>query len=252
MPVSVQCGECFETFRVRDDMLGKRIRCKSCGGTILVERPTSKKAARRDDEDDSGEAPLFESSPGTRRRAARKKSHGKLAAWWSSLDFTNQETQAMLLTGAVTSLLVFLTLVAFLDSRASLLLYGAGLYIGLPAAIAVGMFGTALQFNISFLNAALRWIVCLGIGWGVFQIVDHFQLPRGISRGLGMALYFCFQPTMTHTEFRKRFPLYNRCFAISLIVLFLPLTHALYGLATQDQHSMDAIENWLPLLGRKR
>jgi uncharacterized oligopeptide transporter (OPT) family protein len=152
---------------------------------------------RREDDDESVDALLIESSPMSRRRAAKKKANGKFTAWWSSLDFTNQETHAMLLTGAVTSLLVFLTLVAFLDSRTSLLLYGAGLYIGLPAAIAVGMFGTALQFNISFPNAAFRWIAFLGIGWGVFQLVDHFQLPRGVSRGLGMALYFCFQPTMT-------------------------------------------------------
>jgi hypothetical protein len=252
MPIPVQCGECFETYRVRDELIGKRVRCKSCGKPISVRRPSSETSALLDMEDESDEHRLPQPRPRSRRSSGKKNRGSKLADWWSSLDLANQETQAMLLTGAVTSLLVFLTLVAFLDSRASLLLYGAGLYIGLPSVIVVGMFGTALQFEISFFSAALRWIIGLSIGWVVMTIVDHFQLPRGITRSLGMGLYFYFQPTMTASDFRKRFPLYNRCFAISLMILFLPLTHALYGLATQDQHSMDAIENWLSLLGRRR
>lgn len=251
MPISVQCGECFETHRVRDDLLGKRIRCKSCGSPIAVKRESTRPSALEDDEDFEEESPP-DSRSKSRRRSAKRKTQNPVAAWWSSLDFANQETQTMLLTGVVSSLLVLLTLVAFLDSRASLLLYGAGLYIGIPAAIAVGMFGTALQFNISFLNAAIRWGICLSIGFGVMKLVDHFQLPRGITRGVGMALYFSFQPTMNASEFRKRFPLYNRCFAISVIILLLPLFHAVYGILTKDNHSMDAIENWLPLLGRKR
>ena len=249
MPISVQCGECFETYRLRDDLLGKRIRCKSCGSVISVRRERPNAAVEPEDEE-AGDG-VVEASHRSRRRSSLPKP-SRIGAWWASLDFHNQETQAMLLTGVMTALLCFLTLVAFLDSRASLWLYGAGLYLGLPAAIAVGIYGTALQFDIGFGNAALRWIVCLGIGFGVMMLVDHFQLPRGITRGIGMLLYFSFQPTMAYSDFRKRFPLYNRCFAISLIILFLPLTHAFYGLATQDQHSMDAIENWIPLLGRKR
>lgn len=186
MAISVQCAECFETFSVRDELAGKKVRCKSCGGTILVERATSKKVAHREAEDEFDETPQIESSAVIPRRAAKnkKKTRGKIAAWWSSLDFTNQETQTMLLTSAVTALLVFLTLVAFLDSRASLLLYRAGLYVGLPAVIVVGMFGTALEFDISFLNAALRWIVCLGIGWVVLQIEGS---KRGVQKPKGKA-----------------------------------------------------------------
>lgn len=222
MAISVQCGECFETIRVRDELAGKKVRCKSCGATIVVERPTSKKTARRDDDEEFDDTPVAESPTMTRRKANKKKTRGKLAAWWSSLDFADQETQVMLLTGVVTIPLCFLTLIAFLNSRGSLMLYGAGLYLGIPTAIAVGMYGTALQFNISFANAAFRWIICLGIGFVVTKVVDHFQLPRGITRGIGVLLYFSFQPTVTRAEFRKRFPLYNRCFAVSLIILFLP------------------------------
>jgi DNA-directed RNA polymerase subunit RPC12/RpoP len=36
MAISVQCGECLDTFRVRDELAGKKTRCGSCGGTILV------------------------------------------------------------------------------------------------------------------------------------------------------------------------------------------------------------------------
>ena len=39
MPISVTCYECSATHRVRNDAVGRRIKCKGCGKSITVELP---------------------------------------------------------------------------------------------------------------------------------------------------------------------------------------------------------------------
>ena len=36
MTISVQCDECFQSYKVRDDRAGQRLKCKSCGAKIRV------------------------------------------------------------------------------------------------------------------------------------------------------------------------------------------------------------------------
>ncbi|RLS58209.1 MAG: hypothetical protein DWH91_02825 [Planctomycetota bacterium] len=39
MPITVTCEECSEIHRVRDDAVGKRLKCKGCGISLKVEAP---------------------------------------------------------------------------------------------------------------------------------------------------------------------------------------------------------------------
>ncbi|WP_298862924.1 hypothetical protein [uncultured Gimesia sp.] len=36
MTISVQCDECFQSYKVRDDRAGQTLKCKSCGAKIRV------------------------------------------------------------------------------------------------------------------------------------------------------------------------------------------------------------------------
>ena len=47
MPVSVACPSCATPFTVGDEFIGKRIRCKSCGGAIQVGEPPAPPRPRR-------------------------------------------------------------------------------------------------------------------------------------------------------------------------------------------------------------
>ncbi len=39
MPITVTCDECAETHRVRDDAVGKLLKCKGCGRSLKIEAP---------------------------------------------------------------------------------------------------------------------------------------------------------------------------------------------------------------------
>ena len=83
MPIHVQCGDCFRSFQVRDDLIGKAIRCKSCGSSIRVTRTASgdtspkartKKTPPQDDQSDSDNTEPLASS--VRRRTKTKAKAG--------------------------------------------------------------------------------------------------------------------------------------------------------------------------------
>lgn len=86
MPISVTCGECFTSVRVKEQALGKKFRCKECGAVVVV---------RPDEEPDDFEAPPVAppprrsggrsggktSKPSGRRRSRSKQGQSKFAAW---------------------------------------------------------------------------------------------------------------------------------------------------------------------------
>lgn len=45
MSISVQCDECFESYRLKEELAGKVVKCKSCGGKIAVPKARSASSA---------------------------------------------------------------------------------------------------------------------------------------------------------------------------------------------------------------
>ena len=39
MAIETQCGQCGKRYRVKDELAGRRIKCKQCGAKIVVEDP---------------------------------------------------------------------------------------------------------------------------------------------------------------------------------------------------------------------
>ena len=98
MPVLLRCA-CGRLLRVRDDMVGKRVKCPACGGTLLAQaapedeaiqkapapaRPhrvaaEPPRAHRRVLEDDPSRPPADEARP--RPRPRRQQAGGNLALW---------------------------------------------------------------------------------------------------------------------------------------------------------------------------
>lgn len=82
MPISADCPQCGKTYNVKDDLAGKKFRCKECEGVVTVPAAGGGGGGKKDPwddldlgsfqdqapaEDDEFEAPL------PRRRAAGKK-----------------------------------------------------------------------------------------------------------------------------------------------------------------------------------
>ena len=88
MAIQVQCGACFETLRVRDELAGKTIRCKSCGEPIRVGKAGSdtakpkKSKAAPDATDEADEEFISEPLLEQKKKGARKKSRSSSQPIW--------------------------------------------------------------------------------------------------------------------------------------------------------------------------
>ena len=86
MPISVACGDCGKKYGVRDELAGKKFRCKECQAVVAVPsadepdedlfagadlRKAGKASPRYDDEDD--EAEDYDDAPPRRKKVARAK-----------------------------------------------------------------------------------------------------------------------------------------------------------------------------------
>jgi DNA-directed RNA polymerase subunit RPC12/RpoP len=90
MPINVQCGDCFQSFQVRDDLIGKTIRCKSCGSLIRVTKNAStdtrpkaqtkkKKVPPQDDDLNDSDNAASIPSPVRRRTKSKAKAGTSLS-----------------------------------------------------------------------------------------------------------------------------------------------------------------------------
>lgn len=89
MPITIQCEDCFETMRVRDDLRGKSVRCKSCGTAIRVTQnapvattpKARKKAAPTPDDVDDAEPPASPVRRPTKSKAKADSSLSQSVQW---------------------------------------------------------------------------------------------------------------------------------------------------------------------------
>ncbi len=89
MPISIVCDHCFDEFRVKDDLAGKRVRCKSCAEPIRVPggqtaKPPVKRRQPLVDELDDWDEPE-EELPTPRPKAKSKKKRRRSS---SQIDFS--------------------------------------------------------------------------------------------------------------------------------------------------------------------
>lgn len=75
MPISVTCEECNKTYRVKDELAGKRIKCKECGAPISIPDPEAEEFVN-DSDDELMEAPRRQKSKGGKTSAAGKRTGG--------------------------------------------------------------------------------------------------------------------------------------------------------------------------------
>ncbi len=113
--ISVQCPSCFHEMRVKDELLGKKVRCKACNDPVpveVVEPP-----------DDADGEPVFAKPGSSRISRARKRSNDSPAQ--IALQFAIRNSGSIAL-----AILLIVTFVAICSSRqfarAGLLLFGGG------------------------------------------------------------------------------------------------------------------------------
>jgi hypothetical protein len=76
MPIKVSCVDCGETFSVKDELAGKRVKCRVCGVPVRVSNEAS--ADADDDDDDDDELPVSRKVAKSKSSAGKKK--GKKSA----------------------------------------------------------------------------------------------------------------------------------------------------------------------------
>lgn len=81
MGISLGCEECGKEYRIKDELAGKRIKCKECGAVITI--PSLEVEEIEDEDDEPLEAPLrrpAKSSKGSKRgsRGGRRSEIGML------------------------------------------------------------------------------------------------------------------------------------------------------------------------------
>ncbi len=79
MPITVTCDECLETHRVRDEAVGKLLKCKGCGRSLKIEAPapTEEDFGNFDDPELSESvehAEAYSSKKAPKRTSAKQKS----------------------------------------------------------------------------------------------------------------------------------------------------------------------------------
>lgn len=74
MAITIECGECFKRYRVKDERAGSTIRCKACGTTIDVPEGG-------DVDEDYGQ-PVAAPAPSRRRRAQQASSSQSRTGLW--------------------------------------------------------------------------------------------------------------------------------------------------------------------------
>lgn len=72
MPIETNCPHCEQEYKLRDELLGKTVRCKSCGETFAV-RPSS----QSDEDDEDFEVVEDDDMPPARPKRTRQRSSAK-------------------------------------------------------------------------------------------------------------------------------------------------------------------------------
>ena len=141
--ITVQCGACFRSYNLKDELAGKRIKCKDCGEIMRVPRPGEEPAVEEADE--FGDDEFAAAPPPTRRSApARKKGGAK-----------KKKSQQSAMSPKVP------------------LLVGLGMLGLLLVSLVIGFFVPAVGGVFSFLLIGLGGLIATGAG--IWLLVVAFQ-----------------------------------------------------------------------------
>lgn len=79
MAIETQCPKCRKRYRVKDELAGRKIKCKQCGGPIKVEVPQAVPDDEWGDEGYDEEIPAAAPPPPRRKKGTGKKPAKKSA-----------------------------------------------------------------------------------------------------------------------------------------------------------------------------
>lgn len=85
LPIEFACDDCGKQYRVRDDLVGRKIRCKECGAPLLVQGDDPEVLFDEIDEDEL----ISASMPARRRKKSKKRSPQTGASGGKGVTFVN-------------------------------------------------------------------------------------------------------------------------------------------------------------------
>ena len=207
MPISIQCDNCFETYRVADKWVGKTVRCKGCGTAIRIARDTegrtklaastkarTAKTVAEVEEDSLDDLPL---PPATKRRASKRVRQvgiwGEFLKIFRSAAPKSEQPETGFgfndATAIVVIAVVSVTVQAVLGVRSASNpelfwhYYGSVIYLGLPALLVTWVLSGHLGQPETSHFVVFGWIVlALSAGIVATIIARALGIPPRIAR----------------------------------------------------------------------
>lgn len=262
MPLQVQCGECFTSFRVREELAGKSVRCKACGSVIRVGRAhegsrtkSAKRNSQAPDDDVESELPLSVPHRGARRRgqANRSREGFGVKQWLATLvgQAGAQVQVGTLLAALVCVVQIPCFIAALRDYDFSLMYYRSVLYFAFPSTVVVFvLYNSALRREVGSEPdhiRLLRWV-------GLAAIIGACFLPNNIRSPVmkfvltPLGLWIAFSSMGQSSDFRKQHPVFNGLVMLLPVLLLLPLGHLLHAAMMRERRPQEAVETLLPFL----
>ncbi len=169
MTIQVTCDSCFMNYQLKDELAGRKVRCKQCQEIIEVPRPGAKRAIRTEDprdtddgEDEPAEAPRAP-APGRRKKKKKKKAQ--------SAGSSGFRTGGLIIAGiAFACLFVLMCLVGFFVPAVQTVLGGGTALVG---------GGLLLVGGIGIIMAAFEEDVMCGV---MYMVVPFYPLYFVITR----------------------------------------------------------------------
>ena len=207
MPIRAECQGCGQTYRVKDELVGRRIKCKQCGEKIPVVDPDTDDSVDEDgdDEDEYGEsAPALPS----RKRVPKKK---RKAAAAQVPQFSTPKIAVMIMIAVLTMRLPVGAFWWFRSGAFVLILSLARLAVG--CALVVGGYGlfqrTTWAERVVWAAAIAQIVVAVvGLGYSMavrFALVDVARAGLAAGGWMTVGVMSCALPIgilvcMAHEE----------------------------------------------------
>lgn len=207
MSISIQCDNCFETYRVADKLFGKTVRCKGCGTAIRIARDTegrtesaastkarSAKSVVADDDEAFEDLPL---PSATKRRTSKRvrrisiwgeflkifrSSSGKSETSHSGFGL-NEATAIVVIAVVAVTVQAVLGVRSVSNPDLFVSYYGSVIYLGFPALLVTWVLSGHLAQPESSHLVLLLWIVLsLAAGIVLVVIAKALGIPPRVAR----------------------------------------------------------------------
>jgi predicted Zn finger-like uncharacterized protein len=276
VPISIQCENCFKTYRVTDKLIGKTVRCKSCGTAIRIAReakdsdkrePSAKARSSGSVMENADE--LFDDAPrsnATKRRSLKRvrrvsifgeflkifrKATPQSERSHAGFGF-NAATAIVMISVVAIAVQVILGVTSLSNPDRFRHYYGSVIYLGLPATFVTWVLAAHLQEpDEPIFVTTGKLVLLLALAIAGFFVARLLRLPRQVVRLVALVAFaaqFANAQRKSQEVWRKH-PLAMTATAFVTLAPIGGFAHFLsVSLNGQDIQARQALQELLPFI----